>query len=330
MDDFSASPAKVAAPDLSVLVVSYNTRTITIDCLASLRDHAAGVDYELIVVDNASSDGSAAAISAAHPKACLIQLDENIGFGRANNLAARKARGRYLLLLNPDTVVRENAIQALLSFAKELPKARIWGGRTLFADGRLNPTSCWRAASLWTMICQALGLSRVFQNSALFNPETYGGWRRDTVREVDIVTGCFLLIERAFWEELRGFDPEYFIYGEEADLCLRARRLGARPAMTPAAEIVHLGGASEPARSSKLIRLFKGKVTLMRKHWSESAQMAGMALFRLTVLIRVICYGLGARLTGREGLVRQAADWGDVWLARSEWLRGYPKWHGPR
>ena len=109
--------------------------------------------------------------------------------------------------------------------------------------------------SLWNLFCRAVGLTGLFPQSRLFNAEAYGGWKRDTEREVDIVTGCFFLIEHRFWDTLGGFDPLFFMYGEEADLCLRARPLGARPRITPDARIVHYGGASERVRAEQIIRV---------------------------------------------------------------------------
>ncbi len=185
---------------------------------------------------------------------------------KANNLAAAHASGRYLLLLNPDTLVLDHAVDRLVAFAERTPSARIWGGRTLFGDGTLNPASCWRKVNLWRVMCRVAGLDVRFPASRLLNSEAYGGWDRDSERQVDIVSGCFFLIERELWEELGGFDPRYVMYGEEADLCLRADALGARPRITPDAEIVHYGGASESVRSQKHIKLLAAKITLARDH----------------------------------------------------------------
>ncbi len=312
-------------PELSVLVVSYNTREMTLDCLASVAAETPDLAIETIVVDNASADGSAEAVAAAHPEVRLIRLSENIGFGRANNLAAKAARGRYLLLLNPDTVVLDRAIERLHAFAEARPQARIWGGRTVFADGRLNPASAWGRQTLWSLFLFATGLSMIGRGTRLLDPEGIGGWARDTEREVDIVTGCFFLIERDFWERLGGFDPDFFMYGEEADLCARARAAGARPATTPEAVIVHHGGASETVRAAKTERLLAAKATLIAKHWSPAAAALGRALYWLGVGLRAAVYGLAARLTGRERHREAAAAWGAAWRRRAAWIGGFPQ-----
>jgi len=310
---------RVAAPKLSILVVSYATREMTLACLRSVMAETRA-SFELIVVDNASPDGSAEAIAAAFPAEAfpqvrLIAEDRNHGFAQANNIAARAAQGELLLLLNPDTVVLDGAVDRLLAFAETRPRAGIWGGRTVFADGRPNPASCFRRMSLWTVLCRTTGLTGLFPRSALFNAEDYGGWARDSERAVDIVSGCFLLIRRETWERLGGFDPAFVMYGEEADLCLRARALGCRPAVTPEACIVHHGGASERVRADKMVRLFRAKTTLLRRHLAPWSRGIAVGIFALWPLTRV----WAGRLTGRAG-----DAWAEVWRRRAEWIGGYP------
>ena len=288
--------------DVSIIVVSYNTLALTRAALDSVVAQTHVARYEVIAVDNASADGSAGMI-ASHPiGADLIRLDENIGFARANTLAARRARGRYILLLNPDTVVLESAIDRLVAFADCHPEARIWGGRTYFADGSLNPSSCWKRMTVWNLICRATGLTGLFPRIGAFNSEAYGGWARHHPRHVDIVSGCFLLIDRPLWSALGGFDPIYFMYGEEADLCLRARALGANPLITPSAQIVHYGGASEPARAGKMVRLLAAKETLIERHWNPLLVPLGQALLAAWPLTRMLALSTAAAITGLRKL----------------------------
>lgn len=304
-------------PAISVIVVSYNTRDMTLDCLRSVQAQTRR-DFELIVLDNASSDGSVAAIRAEFPNIRLLAETENHGFAKGNNIAASHARGDYLLLLNPDTVVLNGAIDRLLDFAESTPEAGIWGGRTLFGDRSLNPASCWRRMTLWSLTSQVLGLSSLFRGSAIFNPEGYGGWERDTEREVDIVSGCFLLIPRRFWEELGGFDLSFVMYGEEADLCLRAREKGARPRVTPEAQIIHYAGASETVRTDKMIRLLRAKILLIRRHFPPWQRQIGLTMFRLWPFGRY----WGTRAFGRR---ENSKTWGAIWSRRSEWWHGWPE-----
>jgi len=304
-------------PVLSIVVVSYNTREMTLECLRSIVAETR-IPYEVIVVDNDSNDGSAEAIAAEFPTFVLMAETENHGFAKANNIAAQRARGEYLLLLNPDTVVLDGALDKLVSFAERRPAARIWGGRTLYGDRSLNVTNCWRRMTLWGLTSQVLGLNSIFRDSAIFNPEGYGGWPRDTEREVDIVTGCLLLIRRNFWEELGGFDLCFRMYGEEADLCLRARAYGARPLMTPGVEIVHYKGASEKVRADKLVRLMRGKISLLDVHMTGLAHPVGRLLLSLWPLSRAVY----STLLGRR---ESARTWREVWSRRGEWRDGWPR-----
>jgi GT2 family glycosyltransferase len=326
--DAAAAPAPAVSgsdtdPLVSIIVVSYRTRELTLECLRSVVRETKHASYELLVVDNASDDGSAAAIAEEFPSIRLMARVDNVGFARANNVAAKEAKGRYLLLLNPDTVVLDGGIDRLVAFAKARPAARIWGGRTFYADRSLNPTSCWRRMTLWNVFCRTTGLSGLFPSSRLFNSESYGRWDRSTVSEVDIVTGCFLLIERRFWERLGGFDARFFMYGEEADLCLRAAKLGARPAVTPEATIVHYGGASERVRAEMMIKLLAGKAELIKRHWSAPTQCLGLALLSLWPWTRAVALGLAGRLLTRPALADRAATWRTIWSARERWRHGY-------
>lgn len=308
--------------ELSIIIVSFNSRKDTIACLESVFAHPPSIPFEVILIDNASSDGSAEAIASTFPQIELIAYPQNLGFAGGNNLAAKQARGRRILLLNPDTIVFEKSLDALWSYAERQPQRRIWGGQTVFADMRINPTSCWHRMTLWSMICRTLGLTFLFPKSPLFNQEAYGDWQRDSEREVDIVTGCFLLIDATLWRELNGFDPQFFMYAEEADLCLRAHKLGASPGITPAARIVHLGGVSEVSAVEKVIKTHKGRVTLIRKHWSPLHRALGLFTYRVWALTRMI----GSHIVSgpQDGGSNSREKWGEVWRRREEWLAGYP------
>ncbi len=309
--------------DVSILIVSYNTRELTLAALDSIVAETKDVSYEIIVVDNASHDGSAEAIARHHAKPRLIALNDNIGFARGNNMAAEYASGDFILLINPDTEVTDAAIDRLVKFAREQWRALIWGGRTLFPDRSLNPSSCWQHMTAWNMLCGATGLNSIFSNSEWLNGEPYGGWKRDSIREVDIVSGCFLLIPRHIWHALGGFDPLYFMYGEEADLCLRAKRLGARPMIYPEATIIHHGGASELHRTSKALKLLLAKATLIRRHWHPLLRPIGLTLLAARPLTRAIVYSLAAAVTGSQHLNETAEVWRQTWSIRRDWIGGY-------
>lgn len=311
----SVSPA----PRMSILVISYNTRDMTLDCLRSVYAQTQ-TPFELIVVDNDSQDGSAEAIAAEFPEAVLLAEDTNHGFAAANNIAAQHASTDMLLLLNPDTLVLDRALDNLLAFSEETPAAKIWGGRTYFADHSLNPYSVWRQMSLWNIFCRSSGLASIFSRSAVLNPEAYGGWDRGDIREVDIVTGCLFLMRKADWETLNGFDTTYIMYGEEADLCLRARaQIEARPTMTPAATIIHYGGASEKVHSDKLVRMLRAKSELIKRHFPTWQQPLAKLMFRAWPYSR----SLASRVLTRSKLRQGPSGWEEAWRRRSEWRHGF-------
>jgi GT2 family glycosyltransferase len=305
-------------PTVSIVIVSYNTKQMTLECLRSVFEQTRRTLFEVIVIDNESADGSADAIESEFVgRLRLIRSGSNLGFAKANNVAAEYATGEFLLLLNPDTVVLDGAIDKIVDFARQHRDAGIWGGRTVYPDGTLNPASCWGRQTLWSVFCAASGLSSIFRRSTLFNPEGIGGWKRDSVREVDIVSGCFLLIKREFWNRLGGFDPAFFMYGEEADLCLRSRSYGARPMITPKAVIVHYGGASDRVRADKIVKLLHAKIQLIRKHWTYPSSKYGVLMLSLYPMTRSYVWCAVSFLTKQDC----ADNWLEVWRRRSEWVR---------
>jgi GT2 family glycosyltransferase len=252
------------------------------------------------------------------PEATLFALDDNIGFAAGVNRLAEHAAGEFLLLLNPDTVVHPHALENLVAFARERPQHGLYGGRTLNPDGSVHPASCWGKPTVWSLVCFATMLSTAFKGSRLLDPESLGRWQRDSVREVDIVTGCLLLAPASLWRELGGFDLRFFMYGEDADLALRAAALGYRPAITPEAVITHEIGASTESRPDKMVLVYRGKAALIRKHWPPPKRQLGLALLWAGVGLRALMARASSR---REG----GATWRAVWGARRNWLKGYPE-----
>lgn len=306
-----------AEPELSVIIVNWNTRDMTIACLESLYRETDGTSFEVLLIDNGSHDGSADAIAARFPDVRLLRESANHGFAKANNIAAKLARGRKLLLLNSDTVVLNHAVDTLAAFAARTPQARIWGGRTVYGDGSLNIGSAWGRQTVWSAFCFASGLSLLLSRFSLFDPEAMRGWDRGSERDVDIVSGCFLMIDRSLWEDLGGFDQDFFMYAEEADLCLRAKAQGARPRVTPEATIVHYGGASATSTSQAVRRVLRAKVALARKHMRPLPARLVHLLFLFAAALRRSAYALLSAVTGKGR--EQAKVWDAVWRDRHTW-----------
>ena len=276
-----------AATPVTVAVVSYNTRSATLACLDSVV--ATGIDgLSVVVVDNASTDGTADAIAKRFPQVQLIVAAENLGFAKAVNVAAGQAEPGYLVLLNPDTIVLPGSLEALLEFALQYPEYRLYGGRTLRSDGSLDPSSCWGSPSMWSLTCYATGLSTAFKKSRIFDPESLGGWQRNTVRTVPVITGCLLLISVRDFQLLGGMDELFFLYGEDAEFSLRARSNGLRPVIVPDAVIIHDSGGSTGGGGTKMCMVMAGKATYLQVAWPKRRAWVGIALLQAGSLLRTV------------------------------------------
>ncbi len=316
----------VDVKELSIVIVSYNTAEMTVDCLTSLYEQTKVVNYQVIIYDNNSSDNSVTLIDAYikdKPNMRLVVSTDNLGFSRANNVALEGLDTELFLLLNPDTLVLNSAVDHLVAFAKQYRENKIWGGRTLFGNKSLNTGNCFRKIGLWNLFCRASGLAAIFKRSNFFNSEEYGGWKRDSVREVDVVQGSFLLITSELWHQLNGFDLDFFMYGEESDLCMRAKQMGAQPVFTPTAEIVHYGGASEKVRADKIVRLLSARCLLIRKHKSGPTLLLCLWLQTLWPKSRLIAFSILCLLGRNKRESREI--WEDICARKSEWFYGFNK-----
>ncbi|MEJ1154284.1 glycosyltransferase [Microbacterium marmarense] len=304
----------MSAPRVDVIIVNYNTCERTIECIESVP-RGANSAFRVILVDNGSSDGSVERIGAACPDVKIIDVGENIGFARGVNRGVAESDAVYVLLLNPDTTVLSGSLEALVAFAELNPEYGIYGGRTVTEDGSLDPSSCWGAPTLWSLACFATGASTAFKQSAALDPESLGGWARDTVREVPVVTGCLLLVGRADWQRIGGMDERFFLYGEDAEFSARARAAGYRPVIVPEAVIQHDVGGSTGSTGRKMAMVMAGKVTYLWCVWTAPAALAGVLLLQA---------GAGLR-AGLEVATRSAKrTWRDVWANRRAWRKGYP------
>jgi N-acetylglucosaminyl-diphospho-decaprenol L-rhamnosyltransferase len=314
--------------DVSVCIVSWNIKELLRDCLNSLKAQAGDIRYETIVVDNASSDGSAEMVQREFPWVKLVDPKANLGFGRANNLAYQHSTGRWVLLLNPDTVVLDRAIEKLVRFADQHPEAGAVGGRTLKKDGvSLERSCCWGSPGLWPLFCKSLGLHIIFKNSALFNREAMDYWQRDSVREVGVITGCCLMIRREVYQQTGGFDDHFFMYAEETDLCWRIRKTGGRLVFCPEAQIIHLVGESaKKATSNRLFHINRALLKLFRKHYGKAYMMLANLLMCMFYAVRVPLMKIALLFRANEELREKTRAY---WLTFKEHLRLFrPKnWH---
>jgi N-acetylglucosaminyl-diphospho-decaprenol L-rhamnosyltransferase len=298
------------APDVSVIIVTFNSVSTIGACLASL-EASSDVRLEVIVVDNASEDETTAVVVACGPRVIVVEAGANLGFAQACNLGATRATAPLLLFLNPDTVVEREAIAAAAEALWTDPSVGVVGAMTLYENGSLNPTCCFAQPTLTGTALRAIGLSTVRKGSSRLNPEEMGGWDRSTTRDVGVVTGCFFLIERELFRHLRGFDERFFMYSEDTDLSLRVQQVGLRCVHLATARVIHHGGRSDTVAAHKMIKTFRARADFFRKHWHPGKAVVGIALLDLTALSR----SLASRALGRR------TKWNDVWRAREEWHR---------
>ncbi len=286
-------------PDVSVIVINWNTRDLLERCLAAVRAHAGPLSIELIVVDNASDDDSVAMVRECFPEARLIVNTDNVGFARANNQAAAVARGRYLLLLNSDAFLTPRALEALVTVADAQPRAGLVGAQLRNADGSFQASHT-PFPTLWREFLILTGLGRVLfgRQFPSHGPEEARGPQR-----VDYVEGACLLIRPEAYAAVGGLDEGYFMYAEEVDLCLSLRRRGWEVWYQPAARVTHLGGASSHARRPEREGdLYVSRVRLFRRHYGVWAAESLKWLIYLTTVPKVVVHSLLLRLSnGRLG-----------------------------
>jgi hypothetical protein len=252
--------------DVSVIIVSYNVRDFLQQCLHSLEKAGEGLSMEIIVVDNASGDGSAEMVRRRFPGVRLIANRDNRGFSRANNQAMRIAAGRYLLLINPDTLAREDTITALLAFMEAHPRAGAAGCKILNPDGTLQ-LSCRRSfPTPWVALSKIMGLSRLFPGNRLFGRYNLTYLDPDRTAQVDALSGSFMFLRRQALEQVGLFDEQYFMYGEDLDLCYRIKEASWKISYVPDTQIIHYKGKSTESSAGTVVDFYRAMYIFVKKH----------------------------------------------------------------
>lgn len=248
--------------DLSIVIVSWNTRQMLADCLATVRAGLGSLNAEIWVVDNASDDGSPEMVARDFPEARVIVNAENRGFAAANNQALALATGRHVLLLNSDTLVHGDVLERSVAWLDAHPEAGVMGPRVLNTDGTTQASTS-RFPSLRLLALQTLGLTRI----AAFDGYRMTGWDRRDTRAVEVVSGCAMFVRRAAMERVGLLDEAFFFYGEETDWCRRFSDAGWQLVFAPVGEITHFGGGSVRRLNHKRdTMLTEATVRLHRKH----------------------------------------------------------------
>lgn len=319
-------PIDSERPILSVVIVSYNTRAMTLDCLRTLFGEPGAAGAEVLVVDNASADGSAEAIRAEFPAARVILNERNAGFGAANNLAMAQARGRYFLLLNTDAFPLPGAVAGLIDFLDKNPDVGVAGPRLLNRDGSLQQ-SCFRCTTPAYAWLENLGLLKLMRAHPAF--DDYRAWDHASERDVEFVIGACLLVRREVYEKVGGFDERFFMYQEEADWEKRIKEAGWRIVFTPSAVVTHLGGASGLEQPAKISRhFFESLDTYMVKHHGRLGAMLVRAAMLVGCSVRALAWGAAAALPAQRQRARGKARL-HAWLVQRQLRTPLPSLNSP-
>lgn len=236
--------------DLSIIIVSYNTRKLTVECVESIIKTAKKISYEVIVVDNNSQDDSVAEIQkltlrqAQGEKIKIIQNDENYGFSKANNIGIKQSSGRYVLFLNSDTVVHENTLDGMVDFMESHPQAGAATCKLELPNGEIDDASHRGFPTPMRAIFQFSGLAKVFPRSQFWNGYHLGWCDLDKAHEIEALAGAFMIVRREAGEQLNWWDEDYFWYGEDLDFCYRLGQHGWKIYYVPEFSILHYKGAS--------------------------------------------------------------------------------------
>ena len=283
MEPAEAQPAgeqqPARQPLVSVIVVSYNVKDLLLDCLAALFQRT-DVPFEAIVVDNASADGSADAAEAEFPQVKVHRVRKNVGFGRAANIGLAETSGRFVLVLSPDVMVSEGCLGELADFLLVRPDAGAVGPRIIQPDGSLDPGSRRAFPTPSVAFYRFAGLSRLFPHSPRFGRYNMGHLSSEQTHEIDAGSAACLMFRRAATNKVGFFDPAYFMYGEDIDLCYRLKQGGWKIFFVPAAEAFHIHGASSRQVKGKALYEYHNALwTFHHKHFADELPAFGNGLF---------------------------------------------------
>lgn len=267
--------------ELSILIVSFNTRELTLRCVESVLRHGAAFDPEIVVVDNASSDGSAEALRERFPGIDVVAHGKNVGFAAGNNIGFRRCTGRFILLLNPDTEIYADTLQVTMDHIRRTPEAGVVACRSFRPDGTQQSTLI-RVPTLGDVVINTFCPNFLMRRSRILGRARYVGIDLEREQDVEVVAGVFMLLRREVYEQVGGMDEDFFVYGEEIEWCHRIGAAGWRLRYVPGAKILHHGGVSTSQFPAEMnISMARGQVLVIRKVHGRFAE-------RIAVLLMVL------------------------------------------
>jgi O-antigen biosynthesis protein len=275
------------AADLSIVIVNYNVKYFLEQCLYSVRKASQNISSEIFVVDNNSVDGSCAMIREKFPEVHLIENEENLGFSKANNQAIRLSAGRYILLLNPDTVIEEDTLTRCLNHMEKNPNAGALGVRMIDGKGNFLPESKRSFPTPRIAFYKVFGFSRLFPKSRLFSRYHLGYLDENKMNDVEVLPGAFMMLRKTTIDKVGLLDEDFFMYGEDIDISYRLMKAGYRNIYFPETTIIHYKGESTRKGSMNyVITFYRAMIIFARKHFSRKMAKSYTFLINIAIYFR--------------------------------------------
>jgi GT2 family glycosyltransferase len=273
---------------LSIIIVSWNAKDYLRKCVESVIKESSKYKSEIIVVDNASTDGSAGLIKDTFKQVKVITNDANYGFAKANNIGIRHSVGKYVLFINSDVEVVKGCIDRMVPFMEQHPEIGMLGPQIIDSRGNMQ-RPCMGFPTLWNTLCRASSLDTLFPKSKLFGGYLMTYWSHDTIREVDVINGCFWMVRREALDQVGLLDERFFIYAEDKDWCRRFWDSGWKVTYFPQAQSIHYGGASSSKAPIKFyIEMHRANLQYWRKHHGRTAQIGFLIITGFHHMIRLL------------------------------------------
>jgi len=275
--------------DLSVIIVNYNVKYFLENTIHSVKKTVSDLSYEIIVVDNASKDKSKEYITSRFNDITYIYNEANVGFARANNQGLKIAKGDYILILNPDTIVKERTIRLLIDHLKENPKTGLVTCKIIGPEGNIDTSSHRSFPTAWNSFCHISGLAKLFSNSKYFSSYNLLYIDDDLVSEVDAVSGSFMLFRRKVIDDGTYMPEDYFMYGEDIDFCYEIKKKGYSIEYVPIGEIIHFRGQSSKKDKIRLRKYFYNSMKIfVNKNYSSRYSLFFQIMLELAIFTAYI------------------------------------------
>jgi GT2 family glycosyltransferase len=280
---------KLKRTGVSIVIVAWNAKGYVLECLESLQEHCANSYSEVIVVDNASTDGTAELVAQRFPEFKLVRNSENLGFAKANNIGMSQASGDYVCFVNSDVKFTSDCIAPMLEYLKTHPEVGLLGPKMMGGDGKTAFRSTLRFPTVWNMFCRALGLDIAFKGSSFFGGLLMTDFDHETTKPVEVLVGWFWLARRESIQRIGMLDPQFFMYGEDIDWCYRFRQAGEEVVFFAEADAFHYGGASSSAAPARFyLEQTRANWRYFRKHHSLLPQAGYLTMVALYHSLRLV------------------------------------------